>query len=187
MLQWGHVVVDVEGVARGKARKLPSLASMGPRRRRRGRSSGMLLPSPYRSLQWGHVVVDVEGNRRPAIADPSASFNGATSSSTWKVPVVFVLLELGGRFNGATSSSTWKGVSTREVILRLVRASMGPRRRRRGRRAGRSRPRRSGLRRFNGATSSSTWKVKLEPDVSAGRGCASMGPRRPRRGRHAGP
>ena len=72
-LQWGHVVVDVEGAHQwARTHGLP--ASMGPRRRRRGRAAGM----PHESavllmLQWGHVVVDVEG------ADGADGADGASA------------------------------------------------------------------------------------------------------------
>ena len=93
------------------AEEVAHAASMGPRRRRRGRGGAFngTTALPW-SLQWGHVVVDVEGTegrvggrrvRRASMgprrrrrgranaanADASSSnkgFNGATSSSTWK-------------------------------------------------------------------------------------------------------
>ena len=236
MLQWGHVVVDVEGTTQ-----------------LRGAALCMM------TLQWGHVVVDVEGARGgmvfPAVL---ARFNGATSSSTWKAPsrlhcrgwgcwalqwghVVVdvegrsrfgesspsaallqwghVVVDVEGRrvgfstswmansFNGATSSSTWKAAWEHVLLPRVQRASMGPRRRRRGRL---HRCVSNGLgpkklqwghvvvdvegaallcdgarqeRGFNGATSSSTWKVPCHTCKHAQTPRASMGPRRRRRGR----
>ena len=132
-LQWGHVVVDVEGLLPPPPRSASTLASMGPRRRRRGRSTSRCgATSTSAPLQWGHVVVDVEGARRRQDPPLSASpgFNGATSSSTWKEhPQIPPQTPPRLGFNGATSSSTWKalGVLLVEVLLRL--ASMGPRRR----------------------------------------------------------
>ncbi len=113
-------------------------------------------------LQWGHVVVDVEGRRRGDRPIGVASrFNGATSSSTWKAGCALRSLASRSSFNGATSSSTWKAplwwVWSREFV-----ASMGPRRRRRGR----DRP-----------------GIPWGPGTVA----ASMGPRRRRRGRGCWP
>ncbi len=142
-------------------------------------------------LQWGHVVVDVEG--RPRVqADRSERdrFNGATSSSTWKASVAHgwgegvgklqwghVVVDVEGAravsrtrgpcrgFNGATSSSTWKGMrsGSRRHLASL--ASMGPRRRRRGRHRA-PRPASTPTRGFNGATSSSTWKGRRRRPAS---------------------
>ncbi len=112
-LQWGHVVVDVEGREGGRAVERSEDASMGPRRRRRGRgvySAG--LGRREWQLQWGHVVVDVEGQSEPR-----------HSRLMWWC------------FNGATSSSTWKGRRRCRCRPPAALASMGPRRRRRGRSA----------------------------------------------------
>ena len=135
-LQWGHLVVEVEGdgytgclpvrtggfngatsssrwkvECEGKATPTAALASMGPPRRRGGRSSAS-----------GRLRTGLSG------------------------------------FNGATSSSRWKGCTSSGQAAPPQRASMGPPRRRGGRlfasvcwwwwEAG-----------FNGATSSSRWKV----------------------------
>ncbi len=62
VLQWGHVVVDVEGKPEHYEIARRRLASMGPRRRRRGRAEP-----------------------RTGASSASPGFNGATSSSTWKV------------------------------------------------------------------------------------------------------
>ena len=210
MLQWGHVVVDVEGLPSIWASVDPRYtASMGPRRRRRGRRRhARWLASFYDRLQWGHVVVDVEGVRGGRARDwLMEGFNGATSSSTWKVAKPpadthpprwlqwgHVVVDVEGRGQRGN----------RQVVGR---ASMGPRRRRRGRGLAGSMvpgmttrlqwghvvvdvegsvmchpsPARNAS--FNGATSSSTWKVESTcAEVST---CldASMGPRRRRRGR----
>ncbi len=86
-LQWGHVVVDVEGL-------------------RRVIGTDSTVPT----LQWGHVVVDVEGRRLGNVSDAvDERFNGATSSSTWKDVGVSPTTTKNEGFNGATSSSTWKG------------------------------------------------------------------------------
>ena len=185
-LQWGHVVVDVEGmsalcpwrsprrsfngatssstwkVAR-RERNLWShvAASMGPRRRRRGRiRSAFRVLASTSALQWGHVVVDVEGQTR-------ASERKKDGRLQWG----HVVVDVEGPSQAATSSRTlllqWGHVvvevegndwAFRKNKQRV--ASMGPRRRRRGR-LERSATRRRARSSFNGATSSSTWK---DPD-----------------------
>ncbi len=134
LLQWGHVVVDVEGVVVSCMSLSGALASMGPRRRRRGRTQWATKPTNHDPLQWGHVVVDVEGRRRAQTRWPSTRrFNGATSSSTWKGP-----RRAAG--SGSSASLQWGHVVVDvegdnrcfpECLCKL--ASMGPRRRRRGR------------------------------------------------------
>ena len=90
-----------------------------------------------------------------------------------------------GSFNGATSSSTWKAALVAATASCLTVASMGPRRRRRGR-YDEHICRMAAFAGFNGATSSSTWKelaIAVATDTPfVG---ASMGPRRRRRGRFA--
>ncbi len=64
VLQWGRVVADAEGTALRRIRRL-AVASMGPRRCRRGRSAFPSATSSMRSrLQWGRVVADAEGPTR---------------------------------------------------------------------------------------------------------------------------
>ncbi len=165
------------------------------------------------ALQWGHVVVDVEGAQALVFSvSTAARFNGATSSSTWKgnntafgyvVPGLLqwghVVVDVEGTqsahalrlvwssFNGATSSSTWKVVVGRGwCSAEPCYASMGPRRRRRGRMPGLSSRSPDGGG-FNGATSSSTWKGPRSPRYARPVKPASMGPRRRRRGRTVTP
>ncbi len=132
LLQWGRVVADAEG----------------PRARARAAAS-------HRSLQWGRVVADAEGE----VAQPSrrlgGRFNGAASLPTRKAKQIDALdntdrLQWGrvvadaegatptsapatsGRFNGAASLPTRKELRRRHR-RHVRRASMGPRRCRRGR------------------------------------------------------
>ena len=95
VLQWCHVVVDVEGKALLGVNDDVGSASMGPRRRRRGRNlspapsqpaspcfngatssstwkamHGLPLFAAIHALQWGHVVVDVEGGPRLGRSPP---------------------------------------------------------------------------------------------------------------------
>ena len=183
-LQWGHVVVDVEGAGQVPVPAGIPAASMGPRRRRRGRViaaapdmlEALASMGPRRRRRGRSSTKRSRGSR------PDRRFNGATSSSTWKAPPLkysppqtwplqwgHVVVDVEGKFN------------TLENNAAVVAASMGPRRRRRGR---------SGLRflakasrRFNGATSSSTWKDVDRVMTDFDRLLASMGPRRRRRGR----
>ncbi len=183
-LQWGHVVVDVEGQRHPDKRRDRLPASTGPRRRRRGRPSS------------------------PGSGTGSATgFNGATSSSTWKVaaggPNVahYQQASMGprrrrrGRLDDAAVAGVasiplqWghvvvdvEGAPFRFARGRPDTASMGPRRRRRGR-GGHLRRNRPARHRFNGATSSSTWKDTHRHRVAPSRRIASMGPRRRRPGR----
>ncbi len=62
MLQWGHVLIDVEVTkTKGTSHEHRDQASMGPRLDRRG--SATIDTDPLRwlaELQWGHVLIDVE-------------------------------------------------------------------------------------------------------------------------------
>ena len=134
-LQWGHDEGVVEN-ARGVVRPCAVLkASMGPRRRSRGRP---FIPEEFRAvtnpLQWGHDegVVENEGH-----------WNGSAMDTTLQW----------GHDEGVVENGRKCRAESAEVL-----ASMGPRRRSRGKREGaeilRARP-----------------------------GLASMGPRRRSRGR----
>ena len=142
---------------------------------------------------------------------PSASissFNGATSSRTWKVQTPSRLAFGVGSFNGATSSRTWKAKQNpamAAVIAKLqwshvltnvespsfivdfcsrTSASMEPRPHERGKNrcaACRIRNRE----RFNGATSSRTWKAPASSPARTGGTMASMEPRPHERGKLA--
>ncbi len=62
----------------------------------------------------------------------NSSFNGATSSRTWKADIPRIALENPICFNGATSSRTWKGRVNPLVRAVWVNASMEPRPHERG-------------------------------------------------------
>ena len=135
-LQWGHDEGVVEGERRARRPGRSTVASMGPRRRRRGRRlaeddaparlcfNGATTKSSWKAaaitrrrltaLQWGHDEVVVEGGLRLDFDTGSRCFNGATTKSSWK----------GGqgrhvdgrrRFNGATTKSSWKAASLRDI------------------------------------------------------------------------
>ena len=150
------------GSVPGNVRDVHSLiASMGPRRRCRGSDvQGYLRPNKQKIgfngattkvswkcddwvtgrvmedlLQWGHdegVVEDAVG-RQTIRRRHDMSFNGATTKVSWKCGHHLHHESRGGRFNGATTKVSWKcrlGLRRGDAILR---ASMGPRRRCRGR------------------------------------------------------
>ncbi len=206
-LQWGHADVGVEDRRPGSRPRwrgygfngatpmsawkttLPRLpptvevASMGPRRCRRGRQLSMTSPRRFRYASMGPRRCR-RGRRRP-VPDPPRRRH---------------------RFNGATPMSAWKTLMSPPLGASPSAASMGPRRCRRGRRmlAG---PGLAAEKGFNGATPMSAWKtpiqritgsiaytlqwghadVGVEDSTTAaarwGGISASMGPRRCRRGR----
>jgi len=134
LLQWGHDEGVVEGLLASLQDCHRVIASMGPRRRRRGRPLFHRLdPTPRRR------------------------FNGATTKASWKARRPLLKPSGPWSLQWGHDEGVVEGVAF--VLCDRVdsRASMGPRRRRRGRRAG---------------------------DVSAENVLrASMGPRRRRRGR----
>ena len=67
-LQWSHVLTNVERLRLGRGQGETMSASMEPRPHERGKRSSDL-----------------------PLAAPSSSFNGATSSRTWKDPFVWVI------------------------------------------------------------------------------------------------
>jgi len=111
-LQWGHDEGVVEGDYSAPLVQASVPASMGPRRRRRGRHDATALHpwGGYRfngattkaswkaeitvsvdakaiTLQWGHDEGVVEGDRQSRGAEsPLGSFNGATTKASWKAP-----------------------------------------------------------------------------------------------------
>ena len=112
---------------------------MGPRRRRRGRHPPWHASVPVISrLQWGHDEGVVEG-----LASGAFRNRGRRTSS----------------FNGATTKASWKGRPLRVARIKRSDASMGPRRRRRGRLEAASTA--DSLRSFNGATTKASWKDEL--------------------------
>ncbi len=133
-LQWGHGVTAVETRDRTIQRVAGPLASMGPRRHRRGDTMGLSRPSDTVSaLQWGHGVTAVE---TWLFVPESADSNSDC-------------------FNGATASPPWRRDAYR-CVCHIERASMGPRRHRRGDKS-----------------------MGFDPEKMK---AASMGPRRHRRG-----
>ena len=134
-LQWSHVLTNVETTPRQQARRAANLASMEPRPHERGNPTSARAPtSCCRPLQWSHVLTNVE------TCGPRARCGKGTRS-----------------FNGATSSRTWKRFRTRQPPRRVHLASMEPRPHERGNPCWPRRTAATSLR-FNGATSSRTWK-----------------------------
>ncbi len=125
---------------KGRAVRLPARprrgASMGPRRRRRGRELGLRRdsPQPVHASMGPRRRRRGRSSQRRSCAGRSQGFNGATSSPTWKDGERLARCwQDDVSFNGATSSPTWKGQSGLAGNDARTVASMGPRRRRRGR------------------------------------------------------
>ena len=141
-------------------------------------------------LQWGHDEGVVEGFRHAArlplehfcfngattkvswkasaeasiAARCRGSFNGATTKVSWKADPqrsTFAELQLG--FNGATTMVSWKAQYDAGYVDGIRVASMGPRRRCRGRRLVLRPNFAVGDPRFNGATTMVSWKAHAEP------------------------
>ena len=86
-------------------------ASMGPRRRCRGRRRAACRAQPDgRKLQWGHDEGVVEGTSNAVCnAVSEVSFNGATTKVSWKaVPERAQRRAASSGFNGATTKVSWK-------------------------------------------------------------------------------
>src|ERR1043166_7797279 len=108
-LQWSHVLTNVETTTARPRSRPYRRASMEPRLHERGNaaitrdaSAGMFLlqwshvltnvetgvewlgQTCVSGLQWSHVLTNVETYLSPQLLDVSVSFNGATSSRTWK-------------------------------------------------------------------------------------------------------
>ena len=108
---------------------------MEPRPHERGKLRSRLVPADKSTLQWSHVLTNVESALSKDTFDKFIiSFNGATSSRTWK--------------------DAWETLNTL-----TPRASMEPRPHERGKTIQRVR-RETSSGSFNGATSSRTWKVQ---------------------------
>ena len=206
------------------------MASIGPRRRRRG---DPLAVAVQRIGEHASI-----GPRRRRRGDPTPeceprppyrSFNWATASPPWRHRLLLSSREAQSRFNWATASPPWRpgkrrrgesedallqlghGVAAVETWIRPVkrpkpsRASIGPRRRRRGDRCARVSvsTRESGFnwatasppwrphwdcgtsapcRRFNWATASPPWRRPDPRNKDGANHVASIGPRRRRRG-----
>ena len=115
------------------------------------------------SLQWGHDEGVVEGDQmqpdRPALR---ACFNGATTKVSWKATARHDGdAGLVTRFNGATTKESWKADRGDRVASAIVSASMGPRRRCRGRRGMTAASARASASGFNGATTKVSWKAPI--------------------------
>ena len=157
-LQWGHADVGVEDAApsrtspagdsfngatpmsawktrRQRPARRAGVASMGPRRCRRGRLADLGSGGASMGLQWGHADVGVEdvtpvGRRRVArlaSMGPRRCRRGRRSTVGSPRPPW-------SSFNGATPMSAWKTPHFAIGYRRDDLASMGPRRCRRGRR-----------------------------------------------------
>ena len=186
----------------------PRSASMGPRRRSRGKhwqtrplataevelqwghdegvveNSRCVQGTTLRSmLQWGHDEGVVENQTKYGqIKRANDSFNGATTKESWKtktcglIPVCHTVLQW-GHDEGVVEND---GYCRRRFAMGV--ASMGPRRRSRGKR--RLLRRRFAMACcFNGATTKESWKTDSNDPEPRRRDDASMGPRRRSRGK----
>ena len=133
VLQWGHDAGVVEEMLRPVVVR-PSAASMGPRRRSRGRD-------------------------QPAgPAGPAARFNGATTQESWKRwRQTSPALVTSQCFNGATTQESWKRNSTDRAPLKRFNGATTQESWKRRPSGARIRPRQLG---FNGATTQESWKAR---------------------------
>ena len=110
LLQWSHVLTNVESTPVQTETAQAAWASMEPRPHERGKLRALsrvvkakpasMEPRPH---ERGKLrILEVLKGARPG-------FNGATSSRTWKAASSGVRAALRFGFNGATSSRTWKG------------------------------------------------------------------------------
>jgi len=137
LLQWGHVLSDMETCGRHHQARAYDAASMGPR-------------------PFGHGNYSAETNSRAT----STGFNGATSFRTWKpYHDAGRLCHRDASFNGATSFRTWKQTIRRQVTI--MRKCFNGATSFRTWKLRYHRYRRAGPTRFNGATSFRTWKRGL--------------------------
>ena len=135
-LQWGHD----EGVVENFLRKTPS--------------------TPRVQLQWGHDEASLWKLDQINFASVDiSSFNGATTKESVENEVLPTFGQVEFRsLPGATTKESWKTIVDAVECPRKVAASMGPRRRSRGKhgsRMGRTRGHTS----FNGATTKESWKT----------------------------
>ena len=110
MLQWGHLVVEVEGRIADQMGPRESKCFNGATSSSRWKDIQTVVDGRLgHQLQWGHLVVEVEGSEEPPSTFATPCFNGATSSSRWKGTTTAKTLRIARiGFNGATSSSRWK-------------------------------------------------------------------------------
>ena len=134
-LQWGHVFSDVGITPAGRLESVSLLASMGPRRFRRGNTDFDLAIRPDGMLQWGHVFSDVEKYKPPWYQRKPQRFNGATTYRRGNMAELFRTNERVRSFNGAASFQTRKRSNSRQKAYTL-----------------------DG---FNGATSFQTWECAI--------------------------
>ncbi len=177
-----------KGEMADKRRVHRGAASMGPRRCRRGRVFPPRRPACTAMLQWGRVVADAEGCRpRSTTRSRHSSFNGAASLPTRKAAAPTPRPGTGCRASMGPRRCR-RGRTARAAVLSVAlhRASMGPRRCRRGRHEP------SGAR--TATTRALQWgRVVADAEGTTSSsscpdpvGSASMGPRRCRRGRPRG-
>ena len=186
-LQWGHDEGVVEGVDQHVDRSAGRPGFNGATTKVSWKAASLSVPvaGRCRMLQWGHDEGVVEGRQHGDIIESrQVSFNGATTKASWKAPLEVVrgvvhpqlqwghdegVVEGAGhggssvrpltRFNGATTKVSWKADLSARVIGDDVEASMGPRRRCRGRRTDRGLALASVVACFNGATTKVSWKA----------------------------
>ncbi len=133
-LQWGRVVADAEGRVHGD-RPVPGVrASMGPRRCRRGRRNAASTASRVRGRFNGAASLPT---RKDAGASPAASlvagFNGAASLPTRKEAGPPQWVQALGTLQWGRVVADAEGLTALGLSAVGGKASMGPRRCRRGR------------------------------------------------------
>src|SRR5205809_427911 len=111
---------------------------MGPRRIRRGEQAGTHWDGRNTvKLQRGQGEFAVENIPAATGRTASSCFNGATANSPWRTWIRGGIRNEGGPgFNGATANSPWRTHERLQGFVRRSRASMGPRRIRRGEQEG---------------------------------------------------
>src|SRR5215213_5974 len=110
-LQWSHVLTNVETSIKGRVRRngfdylqwshvLTNVETADVLGRLRGRQGPSMEPRPHERGNHRRLTLNARLH--------DATFNGATSSRTWKPQTLPRPHPRADAFNGATSSRTWK-------------------------------------------------------------------------------
>ena len=126
VLQWGHVLSNVETVSRETAWDLVGGASMGPRSFKRGNRLPLYLTE--HSIQGFNGATFFQTWKPTYLrnaSSPGKSFNGATFFQTWKPKSRSQSGQPVRCFNGATFFQTWKPIVLHAICGRLWRLQWG--------------------------------------------------------------
>ncbi len=137
----------------------------------------------------GHDEGVVEGSRHSGLdSERSRRFNWATTKESWKARTRLMRCRHRPCFNWATTKESWKGrpAAKESIPSTHPAASIGPRRRSRGRRL-LMMTYMPVVTSFNWATTKESWKADELIVVTSPQDEASIGPRRRSRGRHGPP